>query len=148
LAIAYLVFDGITMNISIGGQNLVSGLNAFQSTPEIQAARWIELHTDPNVIVASRQVGLLYHYARRRVVWFPPITDPRTLLQGIRDHHIEYVIVVDRKFSYYLPSETECFDLLDKAYPKAFHLVEKNGNMRIYEVPATFTDAPSPMGPF
>jgi hypothetical protein len=140
LTAAYLIFEGVTMNISMGRQNLVSGVNAFQNAPEIQAARWIELHTDPNVVVTSRQTGLLYHYSRRKVVWFPPITDPRILLKGFRDHDIEYVVIVIRKFSYYRPSEADCFDLLDKEYPKNFQLVEKNGNMRIYEVLATFTE--------
>jgi hypothetical protein len=140
LTAAYLICDGVTMNISMARQNLVSGVNAFQNAPEIQAARWIKLHTNPDVVVASRHTGLLYHYSRRKVVWFPPITDPRILMKGFRDHHIEYVVIVIRKFSYYRPSEADCFDLLDKEYPKNFHLVEKNGNLRIYEVLATFTD--------
>jgi hypothetical protein len=134
LAIAYLVTIGVAAEIRMGRENLISGSTKLENTPEIQAARWIQSHTDPNVVIASREVGLVYHWSRRRVIWFPPITNPKVLMQGIREHHINYVIVINRNFSYYLPQETICFDLLYSSYPEAFRLVEMRGQVRIYEV--------------
>jgi hypothetical protein len=55
-------------------------------------------------------------------------------MEGLRKHHINYVVVVDRGFNYYLPSETTCLNLLYAAYPEAFRLVEPKGQVRIYEV--------------
>jgi hypothetical protein len=55
-------------------------------------------------------------------------------MQGIREHGIQYVVVIHTDFNYYLPSETVCFDLLYTAYPEAFRLVEEKGQLRIYEV--------------
>jgi hypothetical protein len=132
--VALLIFTGVAEDISIGRQNLVSGLAKFENAPEIQAAQWIESHTDPNAIVAARLTGLVYHYSRRRVFWFPPITSPTVLMKGIRKYHIKYLIVVDRGFNYYSPPDPVCFDLLYKAYPQAFLLAEAKGQMKIYEV--------------
>jgi hypothetical protein len=129
-----LVVTSIVADISIGRQNLAFGSIRLDNTPEIQAARWIESHTAPNAIISSRLTPLVYHYSRRRVIWFPPITNPEILMQGVRKHHIQYVVVVDRKFSYYLPPDVVCFDLLYTAYPLGFRLVEMKGQLRIYEV--------------
>ena len=134
LAVVYLVATGVIGELAIGRENLDSGYEKFKSAPEIQAARWIKSHTDPNVVVAVRQVGLIYHYSKRKEIWFPPITDPKILMRGILDRHIRYVIVVDRKFSYYIPPEAVCFDLLSKAYPYTFQVVYKAGQLTIYEV--------------
>jgi hypothetical protein len=134
LAAAYLTATGVAADISIGRENRVSGASELQNNPQIWAARWVESHTNPYVIVASRQVGLLYHYSDRKVVWFPPISDAKVLMHGIRDHHIRYLIVINSTFNYYLPSETVCFDLLHSAYPNAFRLAEQQGVLRIYEV--------------
>jgi hypothetical protein len=121
----------------MGRENLVSGPKRLEDTPEIQAARWIRSHTDSNDVVVARQISLIYHYAKRKVVWFPPITDPKVLMSGIREHHAKYVIVVDRDYSYYLPPEADCFAVLNRAYPDAFRLVEKERQLRIYEVRPT-----------
>jgi hypothetical protein len=136
-----LVAVGVAAEIPIGRANLTSGLTKFENSPDIHAAHWLQLHTDPNVIVASRQTGVLFHYSGRRVLWFPPITDPKVLLQGLREHHVSYLIVVDHKFSYYLPAETVCFALLQKAYPEAFRLVEASGQLKVYEFLAISDEA-------
>jgi hypothetical protein len=134
LTMAYLTATGVAAEIPIGRENLVSGVTEFQNNPEIWAAQWVGSHTSPDVVVASRQVGLLHHYSGRKVVWFPPIADAEVLMHGIRDHHISYLIVINSEFSYYLPSETVCFDLLHRAYPEVFRLAEQRGNAKIYEL--------------
>jgi len=134
LAVTYLVATGVAAEIPIGRENLVSGSTKFESTPEIQAARWIDSHTDPNAIIAASLQPLIYHYSKRRVIWFPPISNPTVLMEGIRKHHIGYVVVIDRNWYYYRPPETTCFDLLYKAYPQGFRLAETIGHAKIYAV--------------
>jgi hypothetical protein len=149
LVVIYLILIGVAADFSIGRENLVSGRIKFENTPEIQAARWINSHTDPDTIVASRHVELIYHYSGRRVIWFPPITNPKILMDGIRQYHIRYVVIVDRSFHYYLPPDTTCFELLLNAYPNSFGLVKQQGRLRIYEVlpdsatqPRAYPDVP------
>jgi hypothetical protein len=132
--VACLVATGAAAEISIGRENLASGSARLDNIPEIQAARWIQSHTDSKAIIASRQISLVYHYSRRRVIWFPPITNPKILMQGIREHKIQYLIIVDRNFNYYLPPDPVCFALIQAAYPRAFRLVETKDKLRIYEV--------------
>jgi len=134
LSVTLLVATTVAADIPIGLDNLISGSSRLASTPEIQAADWIRSHTAPDVKIASRHVGLVYHYSRRRVIWFPPITNPKVLMQGIREHHIQYLIIIDRGFNYYLPPEMVCFDKLYTTYPDEFRLVEEKGKLRIYEV--------------
>jgi hypothetical protein len=140
VAVTYLTATGVAAEIPMGLDNRVSGSIQFESAPDIQAARWIDSHTAPNAIIAASLEPLIYHYSRRRVIWFPPISNPTVLMEGIRKHHIGYVVVIDRNSYYYLPPETACFDLLDKAYPQAFRLAEANGHVKIYEVLAAATE--------
>lgn len=129
-----LVATSVAADVCLGLENLSSGQTKLANTPEIQAAAWIRSHTDPNAVIASRHVELVYHYSGRRVIWFPPISNPQVLMEGIRSQHINYVIVVDRKFDYYQPSDAICFELLYKRYLGSFRLVETNGPLRIYQV--------------
>jgi hypothetical protein len=134
LLLAGLVARGVAAEIPLGRENLTMGSIRLENNPEIQAARWIMTHTDPNAIVASRSASLMHHYSGRRIIWFPPITNPEVLMRGIREHHIQYVIVIDRAFNYYLPPAPVCFDVLYKTYPQAFRLAEAWGQVKIYEV--------------
>jgi hypothetical protein len=138
-----VVATGAAAEISIGRENLTGGSTRLDSTPEIQVARWIQSHADSNAIVASRLVSLLHHYSGRKVIWFPPITNPDVLMHGIREHHIQYVVVIDRDFNYYLPPDPVCFDSLYKAYPQEFRLAEAKGQVKIYEVLPDSTAQPS-----
>jgi hypothetical protein len=142
----YLVSTGVAAEIPMGRENLVSGSAMFGNAPEIQAARWIQSHTDPNAVIAAGQNALIYHYSKRRVIWFPPISNPSVIMDGIQRHHIEHVVIIKRSFSYYLPPETTCFDLLYSAYPESFRLEESNGPMKIYEVlPNPTVPVPTPV---
>jgi hypothetical protein len=136
----YLVSTGVAAEIPIGRENLVSGSAMFENAPEIQVARWVASHTDPGAILAAAQPSLIFHYSGRRVFWFPPISNPEVVMAGIRRFHIQFVVVITRHWYYFLPSETLCFDLLQKAYPQSFRLVEAQGQVRIFEV---LPDAPA-----
>jgi hypothetical protein len=140
------VVASVHAEILIGIENLTAGSARLDNTPEIQAARWIQSHAEPNAIVAARLTSLLYHYSGRKIVWFPPITDPRVLMQGLRQHQIQYVVVIDRDFNYYLPPDPVCFDALYKAYPQAFHLVEAKDHVKIYQLLPDYPAQPSTIG--
>jgi len=134
LALTCAVVAGVAAEIPMGRENLSSGAAKFKNIEEIRAARWITAHTDPDAVIMSRETALIHHYSGRKVVWFPPISNPDLLMHGIRKHGVKYVVVVDRPFNYYFPPDPVCFDLLYRVYPSAFRLVQIEGQMKIYEV--------------
>jgi len=85
-------------------------------------------------VIAARRVPLIYHYTQKKVIWFPPMTNADLLMAGLRRHHVRYVIVIDRDFSYYRPPDEDCFKKVSDAYPEAFRLVDQDKQVRIYEV--------------
>jgi hypothetical protein len=142
---ALLVARAISADIPVARANLAFEKQRFGRLPDIAAANWIRLHTDPLDVVAARHVPLVYHYSQRRVIWFAPIVEPQVIMEGLRRLNIRYVIVVDRDFSYYLPPDEVCFDAVQGAYPSAFRLTAQLGQARIYEViPAGVATAASP----
>jgi len=142
VAAAFLFMVGVNGQIRIGRDNLAYNEDRLERVPDILAARWIRGHTDSNAVIAARHIPLVYHYAQRRVIWFPPITNAKVLMEGIQKHKVRYLIIIDRDFSYYMPSDETCFEKLEAAYPNSFRLVERNGEARVYEILSTA----SPMG--
>lgn len=100
--------------------------------PDVDAGIWLRQHTDPQAVVMARQLPTTYHYSDRREVWFPPSTDADLLMDGIRRLKVDYVVVVHRQYSYYLPPDDSCFDQLLRAYPRNFSLVFANREFRIF----------------
>jgi hypothetical protein len=133
-AVASLIIAGVTMQLKIGLANLDLNSPVNRLSPDAEAGAWIRAHTDPNVIVMARDVPAVYHYSERKVVWFPPSSNPQLLMEGIRKHKIDFVITVQRAQSYYLPSDEDCFAPLLKAYPEAFRLVDQAPEFRIFQV--------------
>jgi len=131
---ALLVARAISIDIPINRANLAFEEERFGRLPDIVAAKWIRLHTDPLDVIAARHVPLVFHYSQRKVIWFAPIVRPQVMMEGFRRLGIRYVIVIDRDYSYYLPPDEVCFDMVQRAYPNAFHLVAQLGQARIYEV--------------
>jgi hypothetical protein len=142
---ALLVARAISIDIPITRANLVFEEERFGRLPNIVAANWIRLHTDPLDVIAARHVPLVFHYSQRKVIWFAPIVRPRVMMESFRRLGIRYVIVIDRDSSYYLPSDEVCFDMVQRAYPNAFCPVAQLGQARIYEViPAGVDGAANP----
>lgn len=139
--VSLLVARAISKDIPIARINLAFEEERFGRLPDIVAADWIRLHTDPLDVVAARHVPLVFHYSQRRVIWFAPIVHPQVMMEGIRRLGIRYVIVVDRDASYYLPPDEECFEMVQRAYPSSFRLATQLGQARIYEIMPTATDA-------
>jgi hypothetical protein len=131
---ALLVARAVSKDIPITRANLAFEEERFGRLPDIVAASWIRLHTDPRDVIAARHVPLVFHYSQRKVIWFAPIVRPQVMMEGFRRLGIRYVLVIDRDSSYYLPPDEVSFDMVQKAYPSAFRLVAQLGQARIYEV--------------
>jgi hypothetical protein len=129
------------MQMKIGRANLDPNSAVNRSSADAAAGAWIRSHTAENAVVMARHVPTASHYSERRVVWFPPSSDPDLLMAGIRTHGVDFVIVVRRKSSYYLPSDEDCFARLLSVYPKPFRLVDQGSDFRIFRV------TPQPVAP-
>jgi hypothetical protein len=132
--VALLVARAISQDIPIARANLAFGKERFGQLPDIAAANWVRLHTDPLDVIAARHVPTVFHYSQRKVIWFAPIVQPQVMMEGFRRLRIRYIIIVDRDFSYYLPADEVCFGIVERAHPNAFRLVAQLGQARIYEV--------------
>ena len=77
---------------------------------------------------------IVFHFSGHRTVWFPPISDPKVLMEGIRRHHIGAILVVHQAQSYWLPPEDVCFQALLQSYPGAFQLTYRDLDTWVYEV--------------
>ncbi len=126
-----LAFQG---DLRVAHQNLSPLPEQTDMRFDIDAARWISAHTDGSAIIMASHVPTVFHYSHRKTIWFAPISAPAILMDGIRRHSVDYVIVVRRKDSYYLPPEAECFALLRRAYPASFTLVEDRTDYQIFRV--------------
>jgi hypothetical protein len=85
-------------------------------------------------VVMARKEDLVYHYSGRKVIWFPPASNPTLLMDGILKHRIGWIVVVDREESYFLPADDDCFASLAQVYGNAFHLAQRGPRYRIYQV--------------
>jgi len=104
-------------------------------SPDVEAALWIRSHTDSGAVILARHVPIAHHVSQRKVVWFPPISDPIVLMQGIRRHRISHVVVADRAPNdYFLPPDPVSFARLQARYPAAFRLVFDDRRFAIYAV--------------
>jgi hypothetical protein len=133
-ALVVLMATGLAAELDIGNTNLHFSSNANRIPPDVEAGLWIHSHTDPNAIVMAVQVPTVYYYAQRRVVWFPPSSNPQLLMEGIERHHVDYVVVAERVSPFYLPSDDDCFAPLQRAYPDAFLPVLQTNKFRIFQV--------------
>jgi len=138
-AVTALVGLGIARQLDAGRDNLAFDVTKQVSYPDIEAAQWIHTHAASTTVVMARQVDVVYHYSRQKVVWFPPVSDPQVLMDGIRRYKVEFVVVTNKKFSYWLPSEQDCFERLFRTYATAFRLVEEQSQFRIFQVVSDFS---------
>jgi hypothetical protein len=131
--IATLVLSGTLQALAIGRDNLNPDITKQPGYPMIEAAEWIRTHEPPDRVIMARDSEYIFHFTHRRVVWFPPISDPRVLMDGIRRHHVAVVLVVHHSENYWLPAEDACFQSLLQAYPHAFRLIHQGLDTWVYE---------------
>lgn len=134
LALIVLVGYGIARQLAEGRSNMSPNLKQQASYGEIEAADWIRSHEPSNQVIMARDQDMFFHYTGRRVVWFPPISDPTVLMDGIRRHNVGVIVVVNPPLRYWLPTEDVCFQSLVRAYGSAFHLSHQDPNYQVYEV--------------
>ena len=143
--VSVIVASGLAAQVRIGHENLNPNSPANRLTPDAAAAEWIGSHTDAKAVIMARHVPTACHYSGREIVWFPPSSNPQLLMEGIEKHKIDYVVVVRRENSYYLPSDDDCFAPLLKAYPQAFYLVNQAPEFRIFHVRISHAAEKSPL---
>jgi hypothetical protein len=101
---------------------------------DVKAGTWLRMHTETYATVMARSWPTVHHYAQRKVVWFPPISDPAVLMEGMLRHDVDYVVVINRESSYYLPDDGHCFDSLLANYGDKFRLILQRHNLRIFSL--------------
>jgi hypothetical protein len=140
VAVTCLIVVGLKEQLKIGRANLDLNSPTNRLSPDAEAAEWIHAHTDPNAVIMARHVPTACHYSGRKVIWFPPSSNPQLLMEGIKKYRIDFVVVVRRQNSYYLPADDDSFALLLATYPDAFHLLHHGPEFRIF---AVATNTPS-----
>jgi len=127
---------GVATQIALGRDNLKFDGTLEPGYAEIEAANWIRRQTSANSVVMARDTDVVYYYTERKVVWFPPISNPQVLMDGIQKYGAQYILVVDRAddTSYWQPSETEIFKRLLVSFPMAFQLVHQGPREKVFEV--------------
>ena len=128
-----LVFLGLTEQLDMRRSNLDLTSAQHRPTADLEAALWVREHTESSAVVMARQVPITYHYAGRMMVWFPPSSNPQILMEGIWKYKVNYVILIRRKQSYFLPPEEDCFAAVLAANPHAFLLAAETAGYRIYK---------------
>ena len=138
--VAALLVLGAIQEISIGRKNLNFDITKDPGYPDILGANWIRTHSAGTAVIMARQLDVVYHYdGGRQVIWFPPVRNPKLLMEGIRKYNVEFIIVNEREYSYWLPPEQDCFQSLARAYPGNFQLVHQEPRLKIFEVVPDFT---------
>jgi hypothetical protein len=137
-----LIALGVVMQASLGRENVHFDPKGEQTYADIEAAEWIRAHSATSAVVMARKEDLVFHYGQRRVIWFPPSSNPAILMDGIRRWHVQYVVVTEGD-TYWRPGTVECFAALLRAYPEDFHLVHHGPHNRVFVVAGTanFTGA-------
>jgi hypothetical protein len=131
--VAGLFILGVADQLEIRRGNLDLASAQHRVPSDLEAALWVREHTESNAVVMARQVPITYHYSGREMVWFPPSSNPQILMEGIRKYKVNYVILIRRKQSYFLPPEEDCFAAMLAQNANAFRLVAETSGYRIYE---------------
>ncbi len=130
-----LLAVGVARQVAVGRENLAFELERARTYPDIEAAKWLRTHSSENAVLMARQVDVVHHHSgRRRVVWFPPLTRPEVLIDGIRRHGVQWLVVTEKSWSYWRPKEADCFAVLAAAHPGAFRPEAEGQGWRIFAV--------------
>jgi len=133
-AVAFVVGSGLKPIVATGQNRLNPDITKESLYPEIEGSEWIRTHEPSNLVTMAREPEFVFHYAHQPTVWFPPISDPKVLMDGIQRHHVKLVLVTHHSVSYWLPSEDTCFQVLQRAYPTAFHLIHRGPDNAVFQV--------------
>jgi hypothetical protein len=134
VVIAALVIEGLDEELALGRENLAFDITTNSNYADVLAGKWIKANSTSTAVVMARQLDVVYHYSRRKVIWFPPSSDPQLLMEGIRKYKVEFVIVSDRhQYSYWLPPESVGFESLLRSYPSAFRPAHEESRFAVFK---------------
>jgi len=144
ISLAILIVLGVVQDFAVRRENLNFDLRKQASYPYIAAAQWIKSHTPVSNVVMARFPAIVHYYSEHRIVWFPPSSNPRLLMEGIRKYKVESIIVTNKTATafYWLPSEQDSFEKLVRAYPMDFLIAHEEAQFKIYSVVPQFPGAP------
>ena len=137
-----LVLENAAMVLRTGRDNLRLTLTTQTTYPDIEAATWIRAHEPSGHVIMARFPELIYHYTQGRIVWLPPISDARVLMDGVRRLHVGVIVAIHRSRNYWVPAEDVSIQNLLRAYPNSFHLSHQGPNSWIYDVVKADTAQP------
>jgi hypothetical protein len=134
LALAFEVGSGIKKIIAIGHNR--SNLDVTQEFyyPEYEASDWLRNQAPSSSTIMAREPDFVFHYTHQPAVWFPPISNPSVLMDGIRRYHVRFVVVTHHPDSYWQPTEEACIHALEAAYPGVFQLRQSSPDEQVFEV--------------
>src|SRR5262245_31558372 len=130
VAFAAIATAGVVREVRIGQQPATD----LTQELDVVAGQWVRDHAPTAAVIMARQLDVVYHHGRRRVVWFPPLSDPGQLMEGISKYNVDFVVVTDRQQSYWVPSDKACFERLLNAYPGSFTLWHEQPGLQIFRV--------------
>ncbi|HKV64729.1 MAG TPA: hypothetical protein VJO16_22685 [Candidatus Acidoferrum sp.] len=133
ILVASLIVMGVAEQLEMRRDNLDLASPMHGLTHDVEAALWVRNHTPPHAVVMARLVPTTYHHSGREMVWFPPSSNVQILMDGIRKYKVNYVVLIHRRQSYFLPPEEDCFAAVLAANANAFRLVTETPSFRIYE---------------
>ncbi|HVN37762.1 MAG TPA: hypothetical protein VMW19_06240 [Myxococcota bacterium] len=134
LGIGGLVLVGVIEELAVARWNLAFEVTKSPNYSEIQAATWLREHADERAVLMAREVAVVHHLSGRKVVWLPPLSDTDILMEGIRRHGVQWVVVTDKNWSYWLPKESDVFQGLLAAHSEAFQLEAAGPRWRVFRV--------------
>ena len=132
--VAAIVLLGTVRVMAIGRYNVQHDITHDSNYPMLKATEWIVAHEPSDRVIMASEPEFVFHYSHHRTVWFPPISDPKILMDGIQRHRVGAILVVHQAQSYWLPPEDVCFQALLQAYPGAFQLTYRDLDTWVYEV--------------
>jgi 4-amino-4-deoxy-L-arabinose transferase-like glycosyltransferase len=132
--VAFMAASGFAAELRIGRQNLDLHSAVNRTPPDAEAALWLRSHTPSDAILMSREIPTVSYLSGRKVIWLPPSGDPRLLIEGIRKYKVDYISVIKRKDSYFLPPDDDSMAALLASYPSAFRPVAQTPEVRIFQV--------------
>ena len=108
LVIGLIVLSGTAKVMAMGRNNLSFDITKHPDYPMIVAANWIRSNEPFDRVIMAGEPEFIFHFTGRRIVSFPPISDPNVLMDGIRRHRVSVILVVHHSHSYWLPPEEVC----------------------------------------
>src|SRR5579872_545137 len=133
---ATIVVPGTMRVLALGRRNMKPEITKEFYYPILKGAEWIRTHEPLDRVIMANEPEFVFHYSQHPTVWFPPISDAKVLMDGVRRHHIGAVLVVHQAKSYWLPPEDVCFRSLLRIYPGEFQLAYRDQDYWVYDVSA------------